>query len=79
MIGAVLDKETCKVCRDGCWYTDIDVWDAPGFTEDELKLARKLVTDPVYKDHGLFFFKMDKRQGKYSCPLLSEVGCLLGS
>ena len=78
MIGAVLDRETCKVCRNCCWYTDIDVWDAPGFTKDELKLAKKLVADPVYKVHGLFLFKMDKRQGKYICPLLSEVGCLLG-
>lgn len=78
MIGAVLERETCKVCRNCCWYTDIDVWDAPGFTKNELERARKLVTNPVYKDHGLFFFKMNKCEEKYICPLLSETGCLLG-
>lgn len=79
MIGAVLERETCKICKNCCWYTDIDVWDAPGFTKNELERARMLVADPVYKDHGLYFFKMNKRQGKYICPLLSETGCLLGS
>ena len=79
MIGAVLAKETCKACRNCCWYTDIDVWDAPGFTKVELDRAKKIVAYPVYEDRGLFYFKMEKRKGKYLCPLLSENGCLLGA
>jgi len=79
MISAILAKETCKVCRNCCWYTDIDVWDAPGFTKSELEQAKKFVANPIYENHGLFFFKMDKHQGKYICPLLGEAGCLLGA
>lgn len=79
MIGAVLSKDTCKDCKNCCWYTGVDIWDAPGFTKAELERAKQLVSDPVYENRGLFFFKMEKHQGKYSCPLLSETGCLLGT
>lgn len=79
MIGAVLKKETCKSCGNCCWYTDIDVWDAPGFTKDELKRARMFTADPVYEDRGLFFFQMEACGGIYRCPLSSETGCLLGA
>ncbi len=79
MIGAVLARETCIACKNCCWYTDADVWDAPGFTKDELERAKRFSAAPIYEDHGLFFFKMEKHQGQYTCPLLCETGCLLGS
>lgn len=79
MIRAVLSKETCTMCRNCCWYTDIDVWDAPGFTKTELEMARKFSAAPVYENHGLFFFEMKKCLGRYICPFLSETGCLLGA
>lgn len=79
MIGAVLKKETCKSCRNCCWYTDIDVWDAPGFTKGELERARVFAANPVFEDRGLFFFQMEKHEGIYRCPLLCETGCLLGA
>lgn len=79
MIGAILKRETCKACKNCCWYTDDDVWDAPGLTKDELLRARNFVDTPVYESRKLFFFHMEKHEGKYICPLLSETGCLLGS
>lgn len=77
MIEAVLTKETCGACKNCCWYTDTDIWDAPGFMKSELARARRLVANPVYEKYGLFFFQMDKRGDKYICPLLGKTGCLL--
>ncbi len=79
MIHTVLARETCRTCRNCCWYTDDDVWDAPGFTKSELDQAKRLTDNPVYEDRGLFFFRMEKDQGIYTCPLLRETGCLLDS
>lgn len=79
MISAVLEKDTCKACKNCCWYTDSDLWDAPGFTKDELGRARKLTANPVFESRGLFFFKMEKHQGRYVCPFLRKTGCLLES
>lgn len=79
MIRTVLARETCKACRNCCWYTDDDVWDAPGFTKSELERAKRFTDNPVYEDRGLFFFRMEKNRGTYTCPLLGKAGCLLDS
>lgn len=75
MIASILEKETCKACRNCCWYDDNDVWDAPGLTKSELKKATKYISTSFYEKNGLFFFEMIKHNGIYVCPLLDADGC----
>lgn len=79
MIGAILEKSVCKSCKNCCKYDDDDVWDAPGFTKSEMEQAKTLTNIPVYKKRGLYFFKMQKSENEYACPLLGDSGCKLGA
>jgi GNAT superfamily N-acetyltransferase len=76
----ILKSGTCAKCRICCKYDDDDVWDAPGFTEEEYK-ENKVKTEAAFiqRDDGLYYLKMEKdSEGIYTCPCLGENGCTLG-
>lgn len=80
MITAILDRETCAQCLICCKYNDDDVWDAPGFTKDELHKALMIQKYPYYMSDKLFYLKMEPdKNGEYTCPLLTDCGCILHS
>ena len=80
MLSRILKKETCASCRICCIYDDSDVWDAPGFTEKEYEKAKaKTEVEFFQKEDGLYYMQMEKdSEGIYTCPCLSERGCILG-
>ncbi len=80
MLKKILKRETCAQCRICCVYDDSDVWDAPGFTEEEYK-ENKDKTEASFsqRDDGLYYLQMEKdSEGIYTCPCLSDRGCTLG-
>lgn len=80
MITSILNRKTCTECLICCRYTDEDVWDAPGFTKEELNRVLKLGKHPYHISDNLYYLVMDKRQnGEYICPLLTEKGCKLNT
>ena len=80
MLERILKAENCAECRICCVYDDSDVWDAPGFTEDEFKRNRiKDRFDYHKKDNNLYYLNMEKNsEGLYTCPCLTDHGCILG-
>lgn len=85
MLSNVLEKETCAGCRICCSFVKADVWEAPVFKEEEIRLA---IQQGVSGDA----FEALEKQGLYRaryeftsdteillCPCLHEKkGCLLG-
>lgn len=79
MITNILKRETCANCLICCHYTDDDVWDAPGFTKEELEANSLNQKYDYYHDNDLFYLKMKRINNEYFCPLLSDAGCKLQS
>lgn len=80
MITNILDRETCAHCQICCKYDDNDVWDAPGFTEEELYKVLIVQEYPYYMKNKLFYLKMEPdKNNTYMCPLLTNHGCSLNT
>ncbi|MBQ9437232.1 MAG: hypothetical protein IJU50_02770 [Lachnospiraceae bacterium] len=80
MLSKILKRETCAECRICCVYDDSDVWDAPGFTEEEFQRNAIEGQYDYFEKNGLCYLNMEKgAAGLYQCPCLTEKGCKLGN
>lgn len=79
MLKNILSASACAQCRICCEYDDSDIWDAPGFSEDEWQEAGLEGRFPYEKRGSLYYLVMEKdEKGLYHCPCLSDTGCILG-
>lgn len=81
MLKKILDGRACAECRLCCIFDRYDVWETPVFT-DEIKnkiLRYRPDTEFIMKDGG-YIFKVGEigADQLFSCPALSENGCILG-
>lgn len=81
MIKKILNKNVCAECKTCCIFDRYDVWEIPVFTSEicEKILAVKPETKFISKDGG-YIFRVEKfsDEGLFSCPALTENGCMLG-
>lgn len=81
MIKKILNKNVCAECKTCCIFDCYDVWETPVFTSEicEKILAVKPETKFISKDGG-YIFRVEKfsDEGLFSCPALTENGCMLG-
>lgn len=81
MLKKILNSGTCAECRLCCVFDRYDVWETPVFTEKirDIILDSKPGTEFVSKDGG-YIFKVGNLSddGLFSCPALTETGCMLG-
>lgn len=81
MLKKILSGNACAQCRLCCVFDRYDVWETPVFTE---KIKNKILENapdtqflPV---EGGYIFKVSEfdDEGLFSCPALTEKGCILG-
>ena len=81
MLKKILDGKSCAECRLCCVFDRYDIWETPVFTEEICSRIRaeKPDTEFIPKDGG-FIFKVSELKGDelFSCPALTENGCMLG-
>lgn len=81
MLKKILNQSSCAECRMCCIFDRYDVWETPVFTPEirDIILESKPDTQFVPKDGG-YIFKVEKfsDEGLFSCPALTENGCMLG-
>lgn len=81
MLKKILKGESCAKCRLCCIFDRYDVWETPVFTEEIKNLIQQSRPDArfVTKDGG-YIFRVDELKGDelFSCPALTENGCMLG-
>lgn len=81
MLKGILSGRSCAECRLCCVFDRYDVWETPVFTEDvrnKIQLA-KPDAEFIRKDGG-YIFKVGEigEDQLFSCPALTEKGCMLG-
>ncbi len=81
MLKKILSGKSCAECRLCCVFDRYDVWETPVFTEDirnKIQLA-KPEAEFIRKDGG-YIFKVGEigEDQLFSCPALTETGCMLG-
>lgn len=81
MLKKILDGKVCAECRLCCIFDRYDVWETPVFTEE---IRNKIIkyrpgTRFVEKDGG-YIFRVEEfdKDGLFSCPALTDKGCILG-
>lgn len=80
MLKKILKGSSCAECRLCCIFDRYDVWETPVFTPEirdkilEVKPATKFIS----KDNG-YIFRVEEfsDEGLFSCPALTENGCIL--
>lgn len=81
MLKEILNPGSCADCRLCCVFDRYDVWETPVFTPEirDRILESKPDTAFVSKDGG-YIFRVEKfsDEGLFSCPALTENGCMLG-
>lgn len=81
MLKKILDSSSCADCRLCCVFDRYDIWETPVFTENirDRILELKPEAEFIAKDGG-YIFKADElsEEGLFSCPALTENGCILG-
>lgn len=81
MLKKILSGKTCAECRLCCVFDRYDIWETPVFTDDVKERIRekKPSAQFVPKDGG-WIFKAEKLTDDqlFSCPALTEKGCMLG-
>ena len=81
MLKNILSKESCASCRLCCVFDRYDVWETPVFTEYICERIRYAKPDAefVAKDDGFIFKVKELDENElFSCPALTENGCMLG-
>lgn len=81
MLKKILSGKSCAECRLCCVFDRYDVWETPVFTEDirnKIQLANS-EAEFIRKDGG-YIFKVGEigEDQLFSCPALTETGCMLG-
>lgn len=81
MLKKILSGSTCAKCRLCCVFDRYDIWETPVFT-DEIRdriLAEKPEAEFISKDGGYIFKAKELDENElFSCPALTETGCMLG-
>lgn len=81
MLKKILSGSTCAKCRLCCVFDRYDIWETPVFT-DEIRdriLAEKPESEFISKDGGYIFKAKELDENElFSCPALTETGCMLG-
>lgn len=81
MLKKILKSESCAECRLCCVFDRYDAWETPVFTESICKRIRsaKPDTEFIQKDGGYIFkVKQLDENDLFTCPALTEKGCMLG-
>ena len=82
MLKKILSGSTCAKCRLCCVFDRYDIWETPVFT-DEIRdriLAEKPEAEFISKDGGYIFKAKELDENElFSCPALTETGCMLGA
>lgn len=81
MLKKILKESSCVSCRLCCIFDRYDIWETPVFTPEirDRILSEKPETEFVTKDGGyIFMVKEFSDEGLFSCPALTENGCMLG-
>lgn len=81
MLKKILSGESCANCRLCCVFDRYDVWETPVFTEDiKNKILEKAPDTQFLPVEGGYIFKVSEfdDEGLFSCPALTEKGCMLG-
>ncbi|MBE6863138.1 MAG: hypothetical protein E7495_00995 [Ruminococcus flavefaciens] len=81
MLKKILSGKSCAECRLCCIFDRYDIWETPVFNEEIMNRIKQLRpgTEFVTKDGG-YIFKADNigADQLFSCPALTETGCILG-
>lgn len=81
MLKNILSPSSCAECRLCCIFDRYDVWETPVFTAEirDRIIAARPGTEFVTKDGG-YIFKVTEfnEEQLFSCPALTENGCMLG-
>lgn len=80
MLENILCSADCAACQMCCKFEPDELIDAPTFSKEEMMMA-------ITKKDGLLFIKkgnvyqivLEPWKGKYICPLLTHVGCMLNN
>ncbi|MBQ8297620.1 MAG: hypothetical protein IJX77_07555 [Ruminococcus sp.] len=81
MLKKILDGKSCAKCRLCCVFDSSDVWETPVFTQEirDRILQHSPETEFLPKDGGFIFKVGELSDGElFSCPALTEKGCMLG-
>ncbi len=81
MLKKILSGESCAQCRLCCVFDRYDVWETPVFTEDiKNKILENAPDTQFLPVDGGYIFKVREfdDEGLFSCPALTEKGCILG-
>ncbi len=81
MLKKILKAESCAACRLCCIFSRYEVWETPVFTAEicERIRAAKPGTEFVGKDGGFIFRVRELDENElFSCPALTDTGCMLG-
>ncbi len=81
MLKKILDSKSCAECKLCCRFDRYDIWETPVFTAEicERIRAAKPDTEFVPKDGGYIFKLKELDEDElFSCPALTETGCMLG-
>ncbi len=81
MLKKILSGESCAACRLCCIFDRYDAWETPVFTDEIRRRIQEACPEAefVTKDGG-YIFKVGEigEDQLFSCPALTEHGCMLG-
>lgn len=81
MLKKILSGKSCAECRLCCVFDRYDIWETPVFTEEIKNRIHQAKPDAEFiaKDGG-YIFKVGELTDEqlFSCPALTENGCMLG-
>jgi hypothetical protein rflaF_19848 len=81
MLKKILSGDSCAKCRLCCVFDKDDIWETPIFTEEIRQRIQSVKPDTKFvpKDGGYTFLTKElKNDELFSCPALTENGCMLG-
>lgn len=81
MLKKILSGDSCAKCRLCCVFDKDDIWETPVFTEEIRRNIQSVKPDTEFvpKDGGFTFLAKELKDGElFSCPALTENGCMLG-
>lgn len=81
MLKKILSAGACAKCRLCCEFDRYDIWETPVFTPELCEKIRLVRPDVqfVSKDGGYIFKAEELNEDQlFSCPALTESGCMLG-
>ncbi len=81
LLKKILSGKACAECRLCCIFDRYEVWETPVFTQEIRDRISKAVPSAKFipKDGG-FIFRVEEfgPDGLFTCPALTEKGCMLG-